>query len=297
MPGPLVFHRLRRLRLLPLLALAALLAQLPGCGAPPVEEPPLLRFSAIPDQSPPQVLAQHVPLMDRVCAAVKRRCQWVPVDTYEQLVERIGLGEVDVAFLGAVTFAQARERHQAVPLAMRDVDFRFTSVIVVRKDSGLHTLDDLRQRAFTFANRNSTSGHFMLRQRLGQENVVPERYFRAVQYARDHDGAMRAVADGAADAAGVNATVFYRRASTGDPAASALRVVWQTPPYVDYVWAARPSLPAPLRQQLIDAFLDLDLSLPGDRPALQAENASGFVPAFGRDFDEVRAVLQAQGRL
>jgi phosphonate transport system substrate-binding protein len=274
---------------------AALLLQ--GCESQPPPDPPVLRFSAIPDQSAAQVLGQHVPLMDRICAAVQRRCQWVPVDSYEALVERFGRGQIDLAYFGAVTFAQAWERHGALPLAMRDVDFRFTSVVVVRRASPLQGLDDLRQRDFSFGNRSSTSGHFMLRQRLAGENVVPERYFRSVQYASDHDAAMRAVVQGTADAAGVNATVFYRRVAAADPAAAALRVVWQTPPFVDYVWAARPQLSAPLRRRLVDAFLDLDLSLPADRPALQAEGAAGFVPAFPHDFEEVRSVLRTQGSL
>lgn len=287
-----VLRRLRRLSwaagLLPSLLL------LSGCDSAPTPDPPVLRFSAIPDQSAAQVLGQHLPLMARLCATVQRRCQWVPVDSYETLVERFGRGEIDIAYLGAATFAQSWERHGAVPLAMRDVDFRFTSVVVVRKSSDVHSLDDLRQRDFTFANRSSTSGHFMLRHRLAGENVLPERYFRSVQYAPNHDAAMREVVQGRADAAGVNATVFYRRVATADPTAGALRVVWQTPPFVDYVWAARQQLSAPLRRRLVDAFLDLDLSLPADRPALQAEGAAGFVPAFPHDFEEVRSVLRTQ---
>jgi phosphonate transport system substrate-binding protein len=235
--------------------------------------------------------------MERVCAALQRPCRWVPAPSYEALVERLGRGEVDVAYLGAVTFARAAARHGAMPLAMRDVDFRFSSVIVVRKDAPWRDLDGLQRRRFTFANRSSTSGHIMLRQRLGAENVVPERWFASVQYASDHDAAMRQVADGEVDAAGVNATVFYRRLAAGDRAAAALRVVWQTPPFVDYVWAARNELPEPLRRRLVDAFLDLDLSLTGDRAALQAEGANGFVPAYRDVFDEATSVLRAQGQL
>jgi phosphonate transport system substrate-binding protein len=95
----------------------------------------------------------------------------------------------------------------------------------------------------------------------------------------------------------VNAIVFYRRMAAGDPAASALRVLWQTPPFTDYVWAARAALSAPLRQRLVDAFLDLDIASEADRAALRAEGAGGFVPAFPEDFEEVLAVLRAQGKL
>jgi phosphonate transport system substrate-binding protein len=270
---------------------------LAGCESPAASEPPVLRFSAIPDQGTPFVIAQHAPLMERLCAALHRSCRFVPATSYDELVAQIGRGEVDVAFLGAVGFVQARERHRAVPLAMRDIDFRFTSVVLVRKNATLDGLDDLRQKPFTFANRSSTSGHVMLRQRLARENVVPERYFSAVQYAANHDAAMQALAQGRVDGAGVNASVYYRRLATGDPVAASLRVVWQTPPYVDYVWSAREGLPAPQRRRQTDAYLDLEAAVPADRVALQAESAGGYVPAFADDFEEARGVLRALGQL
>jgi len=277
----------------PLFALFALL----GCREAPAPDPDVLRFAAIPDQAPAQVLDQHQALMDRVCGVARYRCRWVPVDSYEGLVDRFGRGEVDLAYFGAATFAQARQRHGAVPLAMRDVDFRFTSVILVRKEGPLQGLADLRRRRFAFANRSSTSGHLMLRQRLADEQLVPERDFASVRYTDDHDAAMRALAGGQVDAAGVNAIVFYRRVAAGDPTASALRVLWQTPPFTDYVWAARAELSPALRQRLVDAFLDLDIASASDRAALQAEGADGYVPAFPEDFEEVLAVLRAQGKL
>ena len=258
--APLLRRLLWALLLTPLVVLL-------GCREAPTPDPDVLRFAAIPDQSLDHVLRQHQALMDRVCGAAQRRCRWVPVDSYEALVDRFGRGEVDFAYFGAATFAQAWQRHGAVPLVMRDVDFRFTSVILVRRDSPLRGLADLRQRRFSFANRNSTSGHYMLRQRLADERLVPERDFASVRYSADHDAAMRALADGEVDAAGVNAIVFYRRMAAGDPAASALRVLWQTPPFTDYVWAARAALSAPLRQRLVDAFLDLDIASEADRPA------------------------------
>jgi phosphonate transport system substrate-binding protein len=269
-----------------------------GCqrpASPP--DPETLRFSAIPDQPADQVLRQHKALVDRLCAAIRRPCQWVPADSYESLVDRLGRGEVDVAYFGAVTFAQAWSRHHAVPLAMRDIDFRFTSVIVVPKGAKARDLDDLRQSRFSFGNQESTSGHLMLRRRLLDQGIVPERFFASVRYAPEHDATLRAVASGMVDAGGVNASVFYKRVAAGDPAANALRVIWQTPPFVDYVWAGRAQLSPALRQAIVDAFLDLDLAIDADRPALRAEGAAGFVPAFEADFEEVRSVLRSQGRL
>jgi phosphonate transport system substrate-binding protein len=270
-------------------------AVLTGCQPPAVPDPPTLRVSAIPDQAPERVRQQHAALIERVCAMAGVPCQWVPAENYDTLVDRFGRGEVDLAYFGAVTFVQAHHRHQAVPVAMRDIDFRFTSVIVVRRDDPATGLGDLQRRPFAFGNRHSTSGHFMARHMLGREGLVPERDFAEVFYSGNHDATIEAVAGGRVDAGAVNATVYYQRFVAGHPAASAVRVLWQTPPYADYVWALRPQLSAGLRERLADAFLDL--GRPEDREALEREGAAGFVPAFPEDFDEVRDVVRAQGQL
>ncbi|HKX93105.1 MAG TPA: phosphate/phosphite/phosphonate ABC transporter substrate-binding protein [Methylibium sp.] len=268
-----------------------------GCGEARPPDPAVLRVSALPDQTPERVRAQHERLVDQVCALAQLRCVWTPVPSYEALVDRIGDGSVDLAYFGGVTFAQAAHRHQAQPLAMRDVDFRFTSVILVRHDHRARTLADLRQASLAFGNRNSTSGHFMVRQRLEQQGIAPEAYFSSVDYRGTHDATMQAVAAGEVAAGAVNALVFYQRLLADDPAARELRVVWQTPPYADYVWGTRQGLSTALRQRLADAFLDLDLTVPAHRAALDGEGAAGYVPAFPSDFDEVRAIVGAHGRL
>lgn len=276
--------------MLVLLALAA-------CQPPPVADPPVLRFGAIPDQAPARVEQQHRAVIERVCEAAKLSCQWVPSSSYEELVDRFGRSEIDVAYFGAVTFAQALHRHAAAPLVMRDVDFRFSSVVLVRKDHPAQSLEQLRGSSFGFGNRSSTSGHYMLRQRLGDAHIVPEDHFASVVYTGNHDATLRAVADGRIDAGGVNASVFVQRLVDGDPAAAQLRVLWRSRPYTDYAWAARAGLSPALRARLADAFLDLDLGAPRDAEALSREGAAGYVPAFASDFDEATAVLRAQGRL
>ena len=77
---------------------------------------------------------------------------------------------------------RAHASHGAIALVMRDIDTRFTSVVVVRAGDPARSLRDLRGRSFTFGNRDSTSGHFMARYFLGIEAIEPERFFSRVEY-------------------------------------------------------------------------------------------------------------------
>lgn len=274
---------------------AAVLAA--ACGRPAQPELPVLRWSAIPDRAAQSVRAQHLPLMEAVCEAAAVQCRWVDAATYAEVVDRLGEGSVDVAFIGAVGFARAHARHGAVPLAMRDIDTRFTSVVVVRSADAARSLPNLKGRSFMFGDRGSTSGHVMPRHFLGEEGIDPEKFFSRVAFSGAHDETLRAVAEGEADAGVLNGPIAYAALASGGPYQGRLRMLWESKVFTDYVWTSRREIPAELRQRLIDAFLDLDNGSVGSRMALAAESAGGYLPAYAGDFELVAGVLERAGDL
>src|SRR5215470_15772408 len=66
--------------------------------------PDVLRVSAIPDQAAANVRAQHLPMLEIACAKAGVRCEWIPIPTYEGVVEALGKGTIDLAYLGGATF-------------------------------------------------------------------------------------------------------------------------------------------------------------------------------------------------
>lgn len=268
-----------------------------ACRQPSTPSPPVLRWSAVPDREAQSVRAQHLPLMDAVCQGAAVQCRWVDAATYAEVVEKLGDGSVDVAFLGAVGFARAHARHGAIALVMRDIDTRFTSVVVVRSADAARGIQNLQGRSFTFGDRDSTSGHVMPRYFLTAQGIDPEEFFSRVSYSGGHDHSLQAVADGEVDAGCLNASIAYEALASGGPYQGRLRMVWESPPYPNYAWTARRGLPVELRQRLIDAFLDLDNSTAGSQLALTSELARGFLPAFAGDFQLVTGVLDRAGDL
>jgi phosphonate transport system substrate-binding protein len=275
----------------------SLLAAASGCDGPARPAPAVVRFSALPDQTPDRVLTQHKAVVEEVCRIARVSCAWVPAPSYHGLVAAFGRGEIDVAFFGGVTFAQARHRFGAVPLAMRDIDFAFTSVILVRAGDSAQSLADLGGRSFAFGDSNSTSGHFMPRYYLQRQGLIPERAFAGVAYSGRHDATVQMIADGRVDAGAVNGSLAYAILASDTSVARRLRVLWRSPPFTDYVWAARPGLDSEVRRRIRDAFLDFDLAEPAHRAALEQEGAGGYVPADPDEFDQIGEILRERGRL
>jgi phosphonate transport system substrate-binding protein len=285
-------------KILCLTVMLILSSALGGCMQEKVESvPEVLRFSAIPDQSPERVKLQHELVVQQVCALAGLRCVLVPVPTYEELVSRLGRGEIDVAYLGAGVFAQAWHRYQVVPLAMRNIDTSFSSLVLVRKDDPARTLADLYGRKFSFSNSISASGHFMPRRMMSLAGTEAERDFGSVEYSANNDATMLAVQSGKVDGGVVNASVYLKAFIANEPMVHGLRVIWQSPPYVDLVWAARKTLPEDLSLRIQSAFLDLSSSVTSQRIALEHENAQGYVPAYVQDFEEVIEVVRQRGAL
>ena len=76
-----------------------------------------------------------------------------------------------------------------------------------------------------------------------------------------------------------------------------MRVLWETPPYADYVWAARPELDPALRDRLRNAFLMLSSDEPQQARILNRLEANAFLPTSVSDFDRLRSIAISMGLL
>jgi phosphonate transport system substrate-binding protein len=72
-----------------------------------------------------------------------------------------------------------------------------------------------------------------------------------------------------------------------------LRVIWQSPLYVDYVWAVQSSMTKDTRRAIKEVFLTLSQDDPVHARFLDAVGANYFIPAHTRDFEQLTVASQA----
>ena len=275
-----------------------LLLQLSACSGP-AQGPSgaTLRIGILPDENTNALRERYRPLLEFLSQETGLSYELIIPGSYEELVNIFGQGQIDLAYFGGATFVEANHRHNAIPLVMRDVDTRFTSVLVVA-DQGLGTLKALRGRSLSFGSRLSTSGHLMPRDFLQTEHgIEPEDYFRSIQYSGKHDRTAYWVRDGKVDAGIVNAEIIRKMLSDGRLRAGDIRIIWTTPPYTDYVWTAHPNIHPVNRDRIQQAFLQLGLDNPQHDTILSNLGASGFYPASVKDFADLRQTMAGLGVL
>lgn len=243
-----------------------------------------LRIGVLPGETKERLVARHSPLAEYLAREIGIPCKLIIPDSYEELVEQFHDGEIDLAYFGGFTFVQAHRSDGAVPLVMRDVDARFTTYFLVRGDNSAQMVKDFKGKSFSFGPRLSTSGHLMPRHFLLEQGIVPEDFFREVQYSGTHDKLVLMVRDKVIDLGVANSLVVQKMFDEGTLAKDDVRVLWETPPYANYVWAIRPIMGEALQIQIRDAFLALSRMNREHAEILSEAGAGHFLPASSSDF-------------
>jgi phosphonate transport system substrate-binding protein len=275
-----------------------LVIQLSACSNPqPGHTIETLRIGILPGQSEAALRERFTPLFEFLSEEAGLPYELVIPGDYEELLKAFGAGQIDLGYFGGVTFVKANTKFDAVPLVMRDVDSRFTSIFVVA-DESITTLRDLKDKRLGFGARLSTSGHHMPRHFLQvQYGITPEEYFQSIQYSGKHDRTAYWVRDGVIDAGVVNPEIISKMLKDGRLQQGDLRTVLTTPPYTNYVWAVNPRIGPVDRERIRHAFLQLSFDNPRHEAILSRIGAASFYPASVEDFSTLKHMMTRQGVL
>ncbi len=244
-----------------------------------IEAPRVLRIGVLPDQNPEILKQRFEPILKYLSEKLRLPCELLVPESYQDLLVLFHERKIDLAYFGGYSYVKARQDDRAIPLVMRRVDTRFTSLLIVNASSPLQNLESLENRSFAFGSNLSTSGHLMPRYFLQQRNIAPESFFGSVQYSGAHDKTAYWVRDGVVDAGAVNATTLRSMLDKNLIGRNEIRILWETPPYADYVWAIQPQFGENFRARVRDAFLQLSPENADHDIVLRSLNAIGYIPA------------------
>ncbi|MGH8622806.1 MAG: putative selenate ABC transporter substrate-binding protein, partial [Burkholderiales bacterium] len=195
-------------------------------------------------------------------------------------------------------FVQARLRTgNAIPIAQRVEDERFTSKFIASTVSGVKSLADLKGKNFTFGSVSSTSGHLMPRFFLIQNKINPEKDFKRIAFSGAHDATALQVESGKVEAGVLNASVWDRLVAEKKVDTGKVRVIWTTPPYYDYNWTVRGNLDSTLVKKLTAAFLKLDPKVPEHKDVLDLQRASKFIATKPENYKGIETAARSAGLL
>jgi phosphonate transport system substrate-binding protein len=258
-----------------------------------------LRVGLVPNIAPDTQRAGYEPFARYLEQATGRRVELFVATNYAGTVAALESGQLDLAYLGGLTYVQARRRTTLVPLVTeidRDTGTReYLSQIVTRADSGIGRLADLAGKDFAFGDPSSTSGSLYPRAMLVEAGFACSRTaldscppLGRVLFAGGHDAAAQALVSGQVAAAGIEARILEGLQRDGKVPRS-LHVLAERR-VMGYPWVVPASLDAGLRGRLVDAFEGI-----ADPSLLDLLRARGYQAVGPQEYAEIERLGRQLG--
>lgn len=209
---------------------------------------------------------------------------------YWEHIEYIGKDQVDLAFMGPASYVKMVEKYGEKPILARieiNGQPQFRGRIIVREDSPLKMLSDLKGRSFAFGDAGSTMSYQVPRYMLWKAGITLNDLFDH-RFLGSHNNVALAVLAGDFDAGAVKEEVFLSFESRG------LRALAATPALSEHLFVASNALPANTVQAMRAALYRLK-DIPQGSLIMNAikKDMSAMVPAADSDYDSLRDILQA----
>lgn len=248
-------------------------------------------FSVISTEQTEAVEALWQPFVEAMEEETGLDIELVSAIDYAGVIEAMRFGQVDVGWFSNLSGLQAIRLADAEVFAKTlypGGQEGYRSVILVREDSPIRTLEDLLvcdgSLSFALGDPNSTSGTLVpLAYIFAPRGIDPQSCFAQVTNA-NHEQTALAVVNGFVDAGTNNTTNLDRLRQTRPEALAGLRILWSSPLIQTDPIIWRRDLPEEVKAELLSFFLTYGFR--GDAEQRTREQAvletlflGGFLPA------------------
>jgi phosphonate transport system substrate-binding protein len=121
----------------------------------------------------------------------------------EDLSAALADGKVQMAWITPLAFVRANQKNSDVIGLMKAVrqggGLTYRAAFIVKKDSPLKALADLKGKKVAWVSKSSTSGYLFAKELIRAAGENPDTFFSSENFAGDHPSVCRAVRSGTAD--------------------------------------------------------------------------------------------------
>ncbi len=273
------------------------LSQTPTPSAVPISTPkedvkPLI-FAAIPMDNRLKMLEGWTMLADYITEQTG-----IPVEvdikkSYNEIIDAMDNNEVDFCYCGPLVYVEAHEKAGAIPLVKPTANGKpfYNSVIIVRKDSGINSISELKGKKFAFTDRNSTSGYLFPRAMLAEEGIDDvSNFFSEVIFTNGHDSSLESVYQSYIDGAGIFDYAFVREPEA-DPKVAELKIIKTSDPIPMGPVVLSKDFDEKVAKELLKVFLQIGKDEETKKLAEKIK-VDGYIEAEDKDYDSIRKALQ-----
>lgn len=294
-------------RLLPLLVALCFSFALAACpptgsGDAGSGEKKVLRLGLVPFESGEELLKDIQPLVDVLEQGMGMEINPMVATDYTGVVEAFKNNQLDVAFLSPAAYVLAKQEADVriIVKSMRNGSGNYYGAIIVRGDSPIKTMQDLKGKIFSFGDPISTSGHIFARKLMLEAGLNPEKDLDKYIYSGSHDATILAVLNGKVDAGATYADDTQGKSNSWNrflepKDRDKIRVLKYTEAIPSDTICVSKDFPPELTQRLQKTILDFSASPKGKALLQKLYHFDGYATATDADYKSVRDGFASAG--
>ena len=206
------------------------------------------RFDVVPQLPAAKLFTTWSPLLQRVGQDAGLCFDLRIAATIPEFEDKLLKGEPEFVFLNPYHAVLAYQKKKYQPL-LADSEDLLTGILVVRADSPIKHIDELKDKNISFPAPNAFAASLLIRAELAKKKININPVF-----VKTHSNVYRSViGKDALAGGGVNNTLDNEAPEVRQQ----LRVLYETPAYTPHPVATHPSVPAAVRDRFLKAMLKL----------------------------------------
>ncbi len=262
-------------------------------AAPKTKTKKVVKFGFVPVRNVEEMTKEFTALSNYL--SKKTGCQFeiYPFRDYETLLEKFITKEIELATAGSFIAYRAIKELGAEPIARPEkngISF-YTGLIVVRKDSGIKNIKDLKGKSFAYVDINTSAGYVYPRALIKSLGYNPDKFFREVKFAGHHDAAFLAVYHRQVDAAAAKNLVFQQIAQDNPDFKKTMLILAESKGFPEKPIVARADFDPVLREKIKKILLNMDKD-PEAKEVLKTIKADRFIETPISSFAEVEKLYR-----
>jgi phosphate/phosphite/phosphonate ABC transporter binding protein len=232
---------------------------------------------------------------------------WLLYANYDALVEGFVKREVDIAWNAPLAYVKIKRRltTPCKVIAMRDVDFNFTTHLITHAASEVTSVQDLKGKRIALGSRGSMQAGVLPYYFLQQIGLDPTQDLAACSFYDERQGPARSderdvvarVCSREFDAGAVSQRTLEALQAEGAMAPDSLRVVWSSPGYSHCCFTVHGDMDPALVEQITQAFVSVSDADPAGKAVLEGENCQAILPGISTGWEALEQAAEQAGLL
>lgn len=266
-----------------------------ACSGPKDEETLTMGFVPLVDGD--KLIESVDPLSQVLTEEMGVNVEAFTATNYVGVVEGLGSGQIDFGIIPPLSYVLANNESGAeviMTAVNEDGSTGYYSQILVRKDSGINEVEDLKGKTVAFVDPSSASGYafpgaYLIDHGIDLENDID------YTYSGGHDKSIQLLINGDVDAIGTFPRAVTRHLDEFPEAKDDLKVLGQTDLIPGVCVTVSPSMDEETKEKLIETLDNIGENEEISNLLMELFDFAGFEKATAEDYENIKKSVEAVG--